>query len=867
MAQNPEKKIYETKRLAIDEDLHLDGVIDEPAWDKVDWQGDFVQFQPGDGIAPQRQTLFKVLYDDDHLYMGFRAFHENPSLLVSRLARRDAFPGDWVEVNIDSYYDKNTAFAFNCSLSGVKGEEFVTNNGDNWDSNWNPIWYTSTHIDSLGWTAEIKIPLSQLRYAPQAKQIWGLQVLRRDFGAEERSTWQHIPRNSGGWVSGFGELHGIEGIQPKKLIEIQPYINAGLKVYDAEEGNPFEDGRETNLNFGLDGKIGITSDMTLDFTINPDFGQVEADPSALNLNGFQIFFDERRPFFIENNNLFSQNISNTFFDNPGEFDNLFYSRRIGRRPAGDIDVPDEAYVSSQNSTSILGAAKLSGKTKQGWSIGILESITAEEHAKVSYLGQETKSIVEPLTNYFVGSLAKDLNNGKSRIGGMLTSVNRRLKDTDLDDQFHDKAISGGVNFFHNWKDREWTILGNLLYSNVHGTAAKITSTQESFEHYYQRPDADKLDVDASLTSLSGTAGSLQLSNNGGSNNISFRTGVTYRSPGFEINDIGFLNSADEVTYSTWVGYRYPQPFGIFRSLRTNSVHTSRWTTHGEHLYQSFSSNIHMQFKNYWATGIGGNFEFKDVSTKALFGGPKFKQAHGIFRFIYLDSDERKKVNVGINLYGFNGLGKDTDAVIVKGASLGIRVQASDAFSLSFSPNYNQQDRKVQFVDSYNFQGKTEYLAATIKFQTLSTSLRMSYNLSPNLTIQYWGQPFASKGIYSEYKLITDPLADGYHNRYKLLSDSQISEDADGEIAIDQNADGQMDYKVESPNFNFLQFRSNMVLRWEYTPGSEFFLVWTQSNTNSGDPEKGLVPSITEDLFGESPENIFLLKYTYRFIGK
>ena len=334
LAQDVQIKTYQTEFLPTNQSINIDGLINEIAWNQVDWATDFTQNQPNDGEEPTRQTQFKVLYDLKYLYLAFRCFDEDPTKIESRMSRRDGFAGDWVEVNIDSYLDKRTAFSFTASVSGVKGDEFISNDGNNWDSSWDPIWNTKTNIDSLGWTAEIQIPLSQLRFGNKDEHQWGIQVTRRDFRSGERSQWQYIPRNASGFVSNFGILNGIKGIRSQKQLEIQPYVITSVKKQEAEMGNPYKKGVGSKLGAGLDGKIGITSDLTLDFTINPDFGQVEADPSALNIDGFQIFFSERRPFFVENNNLFDFDVSNAEAGGPFGNDNLFYSRRIGRAPRG-----------------------------------------------------------------------------------------------------------------------------------------------------------------------------------------------------------------------------------------------------------------------------------------------------------------------------------------------------------------------------------------------------------------------------------------------------------------------------------------------------------------------------------------------------
>ena len=858
------KKTYSTAPLG-SHNIAIDGILDDAGWDLVEWTGDFTVQHPNNGEEPKRQTQFKVLYDSDNIYVGFRCFHEDPSKIENRLSRRDNFPGDWIEIHFDSYYDKSTAFSFTTSVSGVKGDEFISGNGNNWDSNWNPIWYTKTSIDDEGWTAEVRIPMSQLRFGDKEQHVWGMNVMRRDFEADERSTWQHIPVNASGWVSNYGELNGILGIKPKKQVEIQPFVVAKVETGPEEAGNPFETGSSSNINIGLDGKIGITSDITLDFTINPDFGQVEADPSALNLDGFQIFFDERRPFFVENANLFGFGISRLEAGGPFWNDNLFYSRRIGASPRGSISTPDGSFVDRPDFTTILGAAKVSGKTQDGWSISLLESITREEHAEIDLNGSRSTMPVEPLTNFFLGGLSKDLKQGESRIGGTFTAVSRDLNGTGLENQFHNQAISGGVDLFHSWKNREWQLKGNFIFSRVSGTSEKIEDTQTSFEHYFQRPDAEHVEVDNSKTSLGGHGGTFSLANYGGSDNISFQTGVTWRSPGLELNDIGFLNTADQIDYVTWAGYRSPNPVSIFRQFRVNVNHYSRWTYGGEHLYQAFNTNLHGSFTNYWNAGFGFTYEQKDISTKALFGGPKLRQSAGLANFMYIESDNRKKVNFGFSMFGFVATGKDKGAVRVQNYSVGVSYQPSNALRLSIRPRYFKQNRVIQNVSLESFEGINRYVTGTVEQKTFSTSIRANYNLTPDLTIQYWGQPFVSIGNYSDFKYITDPLASVYTDRFHPYDPLQISNDEDGSVYyIDENRDGRNDYSFSNPDFNFLQFRSNLVLRWEYKPGSELFLVWTQSTTNSGDPSKGIFPSLDEDLFGSDANNTFLLKATYRF---
>ena len=494
----------------------IDGLLNDAAWESVPWGGgDFIQRSPEDGADPTVQTKFKILYDAKNLYIAFLNLDPDPDKIVSRMSRRDGFEGDWVEINIDSYNDKRTAFSFTASVSGVKGDEYISNNGENFDKSWDPIWYLKTGINEQGWVAELRIPLSQLRFADKPEHTWGIQFTRRFFRNEERSNWQYVPQNANGWVHRFAELNGLKGLRPQKQLEIQPYIVAKTERFEKKDDNPFVTGKASDTEVGLDAKIGITSDITLDLTVNPDFGQVEADPSQVNLSAFQQYFREQRPFFIEGNNILTFPL--TEFEN----NNLFYSRRIGRRPQGYIntdndDLDDDGendnddvdeYVERKNNTRILGAAKLTGKNKSGFSWGILESVTSSEVAIIDSLGVRREEVIEPQTNYLVGRAQQDINKGKSVVGGMITATNRQIDDQNLE-WLHTDAYSAGLDFVHYWKERTYSFRANTVVGHVLGSEEAITGTQKSSERYFQRPDNHHRGVDTTLTSLTGTGGTL-----------------------------------------------------------------------------------------------------------------------------------------------------------------------------------------------------------------------------------------------------------------------------------------------------------------------------------------------------------------------
>lgn len=856
-----EKRIYFTKSISQTPPT-IDGVLDDPVWENVEWGGDFIQRQPYEREAPSQKTNFKILYDAKNLYIAYRCHDTDPDKIVKRLSRRDGFEGDWIEVNIDSYHDLRSAFSFTITAAGVKGDEFISNDGSSWDSSWDPIWFAKSKIDEKGWTAEIRIPLSQLRFPNKEEHIWGIQFTRRDFRMEERSVWQFIPRNSQSWVSSFGELHGIRDIKPQKQLELQPYVVAQVATSEVEPDNPFATGIQKGISTGVDGKIGVTSDLTVDFTINPDFGQVEADPSAIALDGFQIFFQERRPFFVEGRNIYDFRLTQSEAGGPFGQDALFYSRRIGGAPHGYPDLTTQEFADVPSNTTILGAAKFSGKTQNGLSIGILESITQKEYAEIDNLGERRKETVEPLTNYFVGRLQQDYRAGNTQIGGMFTAVNRELEGTPLD-FLHRSAYSGGLDFSHRWKEAMWYVAGDIVASSVSGSKEAITNTQERFEHSFQRIDAPHLSVDTSLTSLSGFGGNLKIGKVGNGKKFNFEGGLSWRSPGLEINDIGFLRSTDEIIQYFWANYRLDEPFSIFRSMRFNYNHWLAWDFSGLHTFHGWNVNGHANFKNNWNFGTGLNYFPYNIETKALRGGPNLRQTKGLANWTYLSTDSRKKVQVFFNM--FHNWGLDSERFLF-GYSLFFNFQPLNTLAISIGPNFNNNRQVLQYVENITLdETTTTYLNASLAQKTLSMTANINYTINPNLTIQYYGSPFISRGRYSDFKYITNPTHKDFYQRFEEYPNHLVQHHQEEEkIVFLEEGTGNAQFSIDDPDFNFMQFRSNLILRWEYIPGSEIFLVWSQGNTNSGNPEDQLIPSLTNNLFKQKAENIFLVKYTYRF---
>jgi len=449
VSYSQEDKVYTTERT--DKAPRIDGLFDDSVWASMEWEGGFVQFEPNEGTEPTQRTLFKILYDDENIYVALKSLDTEPDKIEKKLSRRDAWEGDLAGLHFDSYFDKRTSFVFAVSAAGVKNDGFFSNDGEGFDDSWDPIWNVKTKVTFEGWNAEMKIPLSQLRFNNNENQIWGLEVVRGIYRTDELSLWNPISSKETGWVSQYGLLEGIKNIKPKRNIEIAPFVVTKYEKYEKEEGNPFKDGSDFRFDGGVDGKIGLTNDLTLDFANNPDFGQVEADPSEVNLSAFESYFQEKRPFFIEGNNI--TNFQLTLGDGPSSSDNLFYSRRIGRSPRGYPSVSGNEYVNMPENTRILGSFKLTGKTKNGWSIGVIESVTNKENAIIDNNGVRRKESVEPFTNYFIARLQKDINESNTIIGGMVTSTYRIINNENLK-YLPTNAFTGGIDFTQYFKKKK-----------------------------------------------------------------------------------------------------------------------------------------------------------------------------------------------------------------------------------------------------------------------------------------------------------------------------------------------------------------------------------------------------------------------------
>jgi len=855
------KKQYKATRIA--NAPVIDGVLNEDIWSTGTWIDDFTQNQPYNGQPATQRTEFNILFDDDNIYVGVKAYDTDPDSIVNRLTRRDQADGDLAGVIFDSYHDLRTAFLFGVSSAGVKYDMTFTEDGQNEDESWDPNWWVKTSINEEGWVAEMRIPLSQVRF-DKSSDVWGLEVARVLYRRNETDFWQHIPRDAPGLVHLFGEMTGLEGIEPRKIFDITPYSVAKLQTYEKDPGNPFpflENGRRPGLNAGLDAKIGVTNNMTMDLSINPDFGQVEADPSEVNLTAYETFFSEKRPFFIEGNNITNFNIG--LGDGNQGNDNLFYSRRIGRQPQGYPSTGAQEYADVPTFTPILGSAKLTGKTKEGLSLGFIDASTGSVWAPVkdSASGETVRhELVEPFTNYFLGRVQRDFKDGNTLLGGIFTSTNRDLDD-NLAAYMHKSAYSGGIDFTQFFREKSWSFNLNTAFSLVNGTKDAISETQLSSARYYQRPDKDYTKYDPDKTSLFGSGGRMQIQK---SNGHLFLLGcVKWKTPGFETNDLGFMQQADQVLSALIAGYSVWDPKGIYRQWNVNGDVFFINNFGGDVLGKGIEWNANMGFKNYWNAFTGGNLNIGSLSTDVLRGGPTIKYPSSLNLRAGFSTDNRKKL---VMEYFFNtnrGFEKNSRNFFTE---LGFEYKPTNYLSVSISPEYSQSFQELQWVTSRTYNSETRYIFASIDRKTLAASVRINFNLSPDLTFQYWGQPYVASGKYYDHKYISSPMADEYRDRFHTYTPGEIFQ-TDGYYEIDENSDGTMDYGFGNSNFNYQFFLSNLVIRWEYNPGSSVYLVWSQSRNFFNDTGQMDYFNDLGDLFNRDndiPHNVFLIKFSYRF---
>jgi len=829
----------------------IDGNLGDPVWQRAEVATDFVQYEPEEGADPSQPTEARVLYGLGALFVAFRAYDSAPDSIAAQLTRRDQESySDRVLVVVDSYLDRRTAFEFAVNPAGVKRDVYRfedTREDDSWDA----VWEVATRIDEEGWTAEFRIPFSQLRFKDADVQTWGINFAREIARHDEVSVWAPLSRKESGIVSRFGLLEGLEGVQTPNRLEVEPYSMARVEREPGDPTDPFHEETALFGTVGADAKYAVTNNLTLNVTLNPDFGQVEADPGQVNLSAFETFFPEKRPFFLEGQNIFDFGIG--LGDGDGASESLFYSRRVGRTPQGEVDVGD-GFSDSPENTTILGAWKLSGKTGSGWSVGALHAVTGEERAEIlTEDGERTSRALEPRTNYAIARVQKDFRDGWSALGVIATGTKRDASVADAQ-ELRSSAYTGGVDFRHRFGDGgNWSVRGDLLGSRVAGSPEAIAATQRSSARYFQRPDADHVAFDSTRTALAGWASTLTVGKRGGG----YWRGSAFfqaRSPGFEVNDVGFMRSADYWVVGNWLGYHKSDPGDLFRRWGLNWNFWRESSFGGEETGTGANVNGSFTLNNLWGGWAGVMRSFASLSTTRLRGGPAVVEDAGWSGWSGLYSDSRSSVQVSVNTNWGVTPASDSWRYHVGGE---LRWRPSGRLNVSLGPFLRRNEDDAQWVEAIENPGGDHYVFARLDQTTVGLTGRMDFSFTPTLSLQLYAQPFVSAGAYSEFKSVADPGAARYGDRYAALA-ARPTEDG---YAVDVDGDGTEE-TFEDPAFNEKQFRSNAVLRWEYQPGSTLFLVWSQARDHSGTTGGFHLDRDLGDLFGTPSENVLMLKVSY-----
>jgi len=833
------KRVYQSVNIGELPEPRINGTLDDEIWSLGEWKGDFIQQFPYSGRAASEASYFKILYDHSNLYVALICKDSEPDKIIDKLGRRDSRAGDIAGIALDSYFDKRTAFEFSITVAGQKMD--VKHLG-NWgfDFNWNAVWDGATSRTDTGWIAEIKLPFSQIRYADQDKHVWGLHFYRVLARKQEASSWDPIPREAPATVYLFGELQGIENIRSSRQVEFLPY---GLASYTHLQGD--EQGGTFDYNAGLDAKVGISSDFTLDLTVNPDFGQVEADPSVLNLTSFETFYVEKRPFFLEGNDVFD-------FELDGDIP--YYSRRIGSAPAFSNPYGNWSIPNLPNFTPILGAAKLTGKSKKGLSVGLVDGLTASASVEATdEVGTEKEVEVSPLSNYLASRIKKDFKEGNTVVGGIFSMVNRISSDSTSTLLYPSSAISGGLDLLHYWDNKNYYLEVKSIASQLNGSTEAILRKQLSHIHRFQRPDADHVEVDTLREQLGGHGGLVSVGKNGGKWN--FQVQGQYRSPGLNLNDMGYLRQSDFLGEKTEVSYQMNDPRKWIRNYNLMLFQEAEWSFGGENTGNLIGASALLRNNNLWSFRLSSTYNFSILDTRELRGGPALRNDPRYLMGLTVASNPTKDLSGNVN-YSFMTLGMPNS------------VQNSLRFSLTWVPvkrlkisglvNLSNQQYHQQYVSATTGSASTDYVVGDIDRQTSSFTFRTELYITPQLSIQYYGSPYYSVGNYDAFKRVDQSQARNINERLEQLD---VSYDP-SQNSYSYVNDGET-FQFYNPDFSFMQFRSNLVFRWEYKLGSTLYFVW--SHDRSGwDPEYNPIGDIIGDLFGIEGGHVFMVKANFWF---
>ena len=857
----------------------IDGKLDEAAWAASTPIGDLTQSVPNEGKAATEKTEIRVLYDDAAIYIGARMFDSQGKKGVHAiLTRRDqlmtdgSLTSDKIAFVFDPFHDKNTRMWFEVNPLGVKGDHA---NGDN---SFDPVWDVGTAIDSLGWTAEFRIPLSQLRFSRDKSQIWGMQVWRTIDRLNEQDMWAFWRSNEFGGPAYFGTLEGMTITSVPRQIEVVPYVTSRAKMDRVPSSDPYHSDREMLYRAGADFKLNVTSNLTLDATVNPDFGQVEVDPAVVNLSVFETTFSEKRPFFISNSQYFSTGGFSCYFCSNVSSLNLIYTRRIGRSPqlAGLVGSRAQ-FMDATDATTILGAAKVTGRTNGGLTVGLMDAVTNSETAKFRLDGssQDQQQEIEPLSNYFIGRVRKDYRGGSTRIGTIATMVNRSLDNLDERQRLRKRANAVGFDIDHRWKNREYSFNLQTALTNVAGDTAAIRRAEESSARYYQRLGREETsdglfatNYDPTRTSLNGYGFYARLAKETG--NWLAETTQNWRSPGFEANDMGVLSRSDYKWMLANVARQWTTPGSWYRFVWLSTGAQQQFNYEGDRTDSEIHSNISATLKNYWNLGVFNIYHPSYFDDRLTRGGPTVKH-YGYNMFSgNVSGDSRKAIVWGANVTYVRPV--DTNEGGRQSYSPSLTIKPTASTTLSIGPSYDHDFTAQQFVTSFQDAntpagfGGTRYVFARLEQKTFSVDTRINATFTPTLTLQLFAQPFLASGHYTSFKEFAKPHS-GDMIYYGRDNGSTVAKqtDASGAVSYRIDPDGNglaAPFTVDNPDFNFRSLRGTAVMRWEYRPGSTLFFVWTQERDGFDTFGNFDFSRDRSALFRDRPTNVFQVKATY-----
>jgi hypothetical protein len=798
--------------------IRVDGVLDEEIWGRTAAITDFVQKEPTEGAAPTDAMEVRFVYDDRAFYVGARMYSRVDTRIQAPLGRRDTSgQAEHILVALDTFLDRRTSVVFGVTAAGVRLDRLhTTDNEDSSDSGFDPVWDAQVSVTPDGWTAELWIPFTQLRFNPQSDLVWGLNVQRLRPTLNEEDTWILIPRTVRAWSSRFGDLRGIEDVPKTRRVEFLPYVAAEATLNaNRDRANPFDDGTNLNGRVGADLKVGLGPNLTLDAAFNPDFGQVEADPAEVNLTAFETRFPERRPFFLEGASLF--NIGHP---------NFYYSRRIGARPIGPAS---DTYVHYPSATTILAAAKVTGRLPSKTSIGLLSAATAEEHAELAGPGGATlRSLrVAPRAYYGYGRVLQEFGELASTAGFIASYVHRDVDQGDpLADLLTRNAFGLAGNTTLRFKGGEYELRAAGGGSYVGGEEKAIERVQRSSAHYAQRPDRDYSPLDPTLRSLGGWTMQANFDRTSGRHWL-FGTSTKIDSVNFEANDFAQLNAGDGSTINGNIRYRETQPGRVFRNytirLEASNDSTLRWLRQAGHVRGQASAT----WANFWTSSFSVTRNLEQVSVSLTRGGPLMGRGPGWT--MQMEAGNRSSAETRVSAEAT--IARNDDGYSQNRVEGSLSFRPGPRWQISAEPYYDRVTEPQQYVQAMS-GGRpetydTRYIFAFIRRATVATRFRLGLTVRPDMNIDLYAEPFAASGHYYDYGELLAP-----RSRERLLygtSGTTLVINPDGSQTV--TADGST-FTLRNRDFNSLSFRSNVVLRWEWRAGSTLYLVWQQNRANS-----------------------------------